>query len=404
MPRPGIPLCTAPFTSFIVDPDKTVRPCCVWEGEHFGSLEDTHIDSILAGERMQETRALLADRKWPDGCLRCKDRAQQTGWSLQQDFLPGGASFSDEWNKGLTYIELNSTNLCNLACLHCSVKFSNEWERYDRMLNDEGLGLRFIAHHTAPDAPAPCHGGDAADSEPKVASVPDQLSGMDLSHLKTVMLKGGEPMMNRDAIALLQRLDELGVLCNVTVTVVTNGSVVNPKIKEFLSHAKSVNCCLSVDGVGAVQDYIRYGPSANDRIEASVHSLLELPQTRWSMLMSVMTYNVFTLPQVAEWWNRMSRHAPDRFDAVNFKHFVIDPVYLSVSALPDSLRQQLIARYEPMGSLYKNVIRTLKQPFHGDDVLQTFVEFTRIMDRYRTTSVTDAVPELAPLFVTRSAR
>src|SRR5262245_4508685 len=118
--------CTAPFTSLIVDPNKNVRPCCTFEGS-LGNLERDSLSDILNGPGWTEVKRQIANGETPQGCAACYEREKATGWSVRLCHYDPEKAKTDRWRHAITQMEINSTNVCNLACMHCSEEFSSRW-------------------------------------------------------------------------------------------------------------------------------------------------------------------------------------------------------------------------------------------------------------------------------------
>ena len=108
------PLCTAPFHSVLIDTDKTVKPCCAWADEPLGDLKITRIYDILNGTKLKAVQEQLLKNEWPIGCKSCKEREAITGYSTRL------TQYNDsivpyQINNNLTYLEFNSSTLCNLV-------------------------------------------------------------------------------------------------------------------------------------------------------------------------------------------------------------------------------------------------------------------------------------------------
>ena len=56
-------------------------------------------------------------------------------------------------------------------------------------------------------------------------------------------------MLNRDVPAVLEHLRGRGILQNVQVSIVSNGSIVNKLVLDLLRHARGVAMTLSVDTI-----------------------------------------------------------------------------------------------------------------------------------------------------------
>ena len=386
---PRRPLCVAPSTALLIDPDKTVRPCCRYFppiGAHVpGSFgigridEHTTVADVRDGAAWREVAGQLAAHEMPAGCRDCLQQERDSG-------LAGSREYDDEdWQQGITFLEINTSNICTLQCRHCDGHFSHRWARVQGM---------------------PTH---KADPELLLES----LRGIDLSHVKRVAFKGGEPLVNPDLVAVLKHLDAIGRLQHVTVRITTNGTVAPEEPLAWLRKARSCEFGISVDGVGDLQTYIRHGPSSLDKIERFLQVYGAIPRVRFGVIVSVMAYNVCTLPAIADWWRGLAGYPMGNrwiqrwrrwrgraeFRPISFQHFVTSPKHLAVTCLQDHTRAQLVRRFQALDPLrYAQVIRMLQAPYAGDHIHDQWVLETLRKDRLLGRDFRAVLPELAAEF------
>jgi len=372
-----MPLCTAAHTALLIDVDKGVRPCCAYEGNHMpgsqsvASLGDVTLSEILGGLVWSGVRDQLARREVPPACLHCIEREKRVGSSQRLAMLNRQ---SPNWHKVITYLELNSSNLCNLQCRHCSPTFSSRWAKHAQRRGDTHAKVVF----------------------PDGELILRNLQSVDLQHLDYVAIKGGEPMLNSDVLVLLRHLDSIGVFKNITLHLVTNGTVINPAILDLMRRARSCQICLSIDGVGPVQTYIRHGGSEIEQIEEAIAVYAAMPNVQLSRNTSVMAYNIFRLDAIDDWWSGLATRFPGNYCGSGYALFVLWPEALAVDCLQDHTRKALAERYRTINpKLYGPVIRVLEQPFAGAERHDEFVRRTLQTDRELGRSYLDAVPELA---------
>jgi MoaA/NifB/PqqE/SkfB family radical SAM enzyme len=380
--KKSTPFCTAFHTSAVVDPDKGVRPCCTFDG-HLGNLKDESLAGVLDGAAWKAMQAEVEQGKVPKGCVKCMERERLTGWSVRTTYMQESRSIRDgSWRKGLTELEINSSNICNLSCTHCNVDFSSRWVKQVHALEERGVP----------------HGRHLSRQihEPDPEAMRAHLEGLDLRHLQIVRFKGGEPMLNKDVPVVLRYLDEIGVLRKIVVNVISNGSLVNAEVRDLLARAGTASMCVSVDGVAGVQEYIRRGPSEIGRIERFFESFAGLPNVYLSMSCSIMAYNVFHLDRIADWWNGHNLRWPARFRRQRFRLHVVEPPLLSVSVLQDDTRRALREKYARLDNAdYESVLQALEQPWAGARLHDQFVAYTRGMDELYGAKARDLIPELA---------
>jgi Radical SAM superfamily/4Fe-4S single cluster domain len=346
-----------------------------------GKIDDrTSLSSILRGAAWTQIASETESGKVPEGCSQCVQREQETGHAGRKDYD------DPDWDKGLTFLEINTSNICTLQCRHCDGHFSHRWAKLQGM---------------------PTH---KADSKLLIAN----LSALDLSALKRVAFKGGEPLLNPDLLAVLRHLDAIGRLSEVTVQITTNGSVAPTEPIALLKKARVCEIGISVDGSGDRQTYIRHGRSGTENIRELVRLYSAIRRARFGLIVSIMAYNVFDLPNIAKWWREIAghdlhskwqrrwRHWTGRpcFHPLGFWHFVTSPEHLSVTSLQDKTRESLAANYERLDPiLYSNVIKMLRQPFAGTRVHDRLVVETLRNDRLMGRSYRQDIPELIDEFV-----
>ncbi|MCA8950335.1 MAG: radical SAM protein [Planctomycetes bacterium] len=325
---------------------------------------DCSISDVIHGEIWRGVTDDFANGRVPAGCTDCMNRERQTGYSKRKYF------YRPNWRSGITFLEVNSTNLCPLQCRHCGQHLSHRWAR---------------------QRGAPVH-------KPDSALLLKNLRELDLSHLERVAFKGGEPMMNSDVPTVLAHLQDIGRLSEVTVVFTTSGSLIREDVVPWLSAAKRTYFGISIDGIDEVQTYIRHGPSNVARIDDFVRFYSQVPRVAFGMQPSVMIYNVFSLDRMAEWWRGLPGRVPGSVvGGPRFENMVLLPPELSVRCLSDATRARLADRYEQLDpKLYANVVRTLRLPFAGAEIHDQFVHLTRKVDRMFGRPVLESVPELAP--------
>jgi radical SAM protein with 4Fe4S-binding SPASM domain len=367
------PLCTAPFTAFLVDPNKNVKPCCNWCGLPLGNIERSTFQEIKDDSPWRKMVADLKNHIWPQGCLACKYREELTGWSVRSQFVRGGTFFNEQWNDGITYLEFNDSNICNLACLHCSSAFSTSWRK-----QDEAIGR----------SSSPVHG-------PNPQVVRDILRNID-DRLERLMIKGGEPFLNTDVVLLLEELDNMKLLQKLRINIVTNGSQpyspLAQRIHTLLGKARSVGILLSIDGVGEVQKYIRHGKGSDiGTIETFIKKFLENGNTDIALLTSITALNVFYLDQLAAWWQSLPYKS---LSIPSFKLFVLQPEFLSLASLTEQSRLRLASRYES-NSLYEMVVGCLRKAKTNDHLRKHLSRYIKAVDQFRGTDCFRSIPAFA---------
>lgn len=395
-------LCPAPFTAILVDTNKGVRPCCVYE-KYVGNLKTESIVSITSSDEWKQIKQQMLSNEWPTLCLSCKEREDLSGgWSVRYLFNSNTFDVTGWEEEKLTYLEFNGSNICNLACLHCGPGFSSRWvadqKKVLKIYNTYDLAKKKKLESF--DA-VMVHDNDVISRSPKM-HLPDpglileNLKLLDLTNLRTINFKGGEPFLNSETLTILNYLDEQSILQNVNIVISSNGTYINDEILEVLKKCKWINIHISLDGVDDLFNYIRYGDAKFTDIEPVVARLSELPNILIYFQCSVMNYNAFNLIDIRNWVYNLSKKYNRIHDFAGFSNCVQSPNYLSIRTLSDDTRKNLVELYKTnmMANEFEQVIRTLENEYIGNDVHNLWIDFTNLMEATRQNNILNIVPAL----------
>ena len=315
------------------------------------------------------------------------------------------ASFKEDIaNEKLTYIEFNGSNICNLACVHCHSLYSSKWhiERkklikivntYDLPKQDRMASIRPIEVGEYRE-----NDGTTLDKMhlPNPKLVLENLKQIDLTQLITINFRGGEPFLNSETQAVLEYIDTQGLLDNINISVTTNGTYINEEVISLLKKCKSVHINLSIDGVGDLFKYIRYGDAKFETIEPNIAKLNEIPNAGILISVASMNYNAFNLLEIRDWTILMSAKYNKVQRLAGFNNCVVSPNYLSLATLSDDARKHLIEFYtkNSIDNEFQYVINLLSNDFLGEQIHTQWVEYTELLETVRGNKITNIVPQL----------
>jgi organic radical activating enzyme len=154
---------------------------------------------------------------------------------------------------------------------------------------------------------------------------------------RRIKILGGEPLLDRTAITILQNIPAEDKK-KITLSFVTNGSVDLVVTDQLLTGYRDINYVVSIDGIGARQDYIRRGSNWNN-VANNIEKWIETnPGKRLDFHTTVQAMNVAGISELENW-------AADRSIVVGFG--VLDqPDFLSFSAIPPKLKSSLNTNQE----------------------------------------------------------
>jgi len=249
--------------------------CCV-------SKKSAATDTIdMNHQDLQKSRQYFLDTgELPDDCSYCKNAEKDSRSSRRL----GRYNLFAKDNKfpikiQLTKLDYNCDNICNLKCIICTGGYSSAW------LEDEvKLGLR-------------------QTSNIKKTKSNDVFKNLDVSNLETVYFNGGEPLMTKDHINVINYIIEHGNPANVEILYSSNGTFFpSPAIIELWSKFRKVKINFSIDAVGSAFSYVRY-PANWESVEQNLlnYKKLELSNFESSILASVGVHNILYYDELYKW-------------------------------------------------------------------------------------------------------
>lgn len=232
------------------------------------------------------------------------------------------------------------------------------------------------------------------------------------SDLKKIHLAGGEPLLIKECWKFLRRLIDTGIAKNLILSYNTNLSLLPQEARELWPSFKEVHILASMDGVGEVNEFIRY-PLGWETFEKNLKTLdqerdvfnirhLEIHPT-------AQVYNIKRIPEICDYiaTNFKSVIPVPRFDIVHW------PLEFDPQILPSFYREEACAMIEDYISSLSGGRNNLSV-FHRDQLVQNLKSLTHhlraadksshfhsfkrlndIFDRTRGQRTFDFIPELA---------
>ena len=321
--------------------DGTVKNCIRSAGT-VGNIQQQPITEILHGPKNLATQQQMLAHQPASHCWPCYDLEQnKKGFDIISDrvfylrelktvpmtvFQPG--------KHDLHTVDVRWTNLCNFACVYCGPEFSSRW------------AAELEANITQPNQ-----------------QQLDDFENYILAHgpqLKHVYLAGGEPLLIRQNLRLLDSLSP-----DVNLRINTNLSQVDTRIFERICTFQNVHWIVSVETMADEFEYIRYGGKWQDFLQ-NLDTISALGhKITFNMLHFVLNYD--SIFGCVDFLQARGFHA---------NSFVIgpllQPLHLNIRHLPDhvlqSVKLELGTRIDLgpgylLEDSYKNMLRYLHTPF-----------------------------------------
>jgi len=265
--------CPIPWTGFMYNSNGDIMNC-IRSQLPIGNLQDKSIHDILA-ENTKIKQNMLEHKDGP-GCYVCYNlEKNKKSYDIVSDRVfylkelkeVDNTLYDNLNNFDLHKIDIRWSNVCNHACVYCSSDYSSKWA------NELKIKV----------------------SEPPKERIEELKQFVfDNAHkLKHVYLAGGEPLLMKENLELLNILQERNP--NVNIRVNTNLSKTGTNVFEKITEFKNVHWTVSLDTIEKQFEYIRYGGVWNDFLDnLKIISKLD-HKISFNMLWYAMNYkSIFT--------------------------------------------------------------------------------------------------------------
>jgi len=284
-------------------------------------------------------------------------------------------------------VDLKPGNTCNLACRTCWPEVSSKWYRDYWEVE---------AREQEPDYRKYLEGWR------RIRTSYDRDNAQLWSDLETWFsdveyydIYGAEPMLLDNVFVILQKSVASGRAAQQSIHINTNCTVWNQDYIDILAQFKNVVIDVSIDGVGAHYDYIRYGETWST-VETNLARYQNLVRNhkniRMHVCITVCILNVLQVQELQEYF--CARGVPV------FYNMVHHPQYLNVRALPDSIKQQVRTKLEAGAPNWQitSILDFMDMPLNNQPALWIkFLESTKKLDLLRQQDLALTFPELAEM-------
>ena len=354
--------CPLPWVHRFVQPSG-IKICCTSNRQLNVSISEFNQSKYLA-----DVKETIVSGQVPSECQKCVSD-EGMGLTSTRTFA------LQEWplhTDSVQYIDLRYNNLCNFACRTCEPEFSSTIAH--EIKQHPELAKLYNAAGTQLD-----YSNLVKDLEPHYYT------------LKKLNLTGGEPLLIKENLQLLEKLIDIG-RTDIQLLITTNVSTVNPKMLMLISQFDDVHWTLSIDAVGEAAEYVRYG-SKWSVIEKNVHDILGLNHSV-SINTTVSAYSILTLSKLLEWFDNLKSTYTNQPLEIMF-HPVKWPEHLAPQVTP--YRDRALLELERSIDILKtiknnpgheldnlNSLQTiLKNSIINTSLSEKFFKFTHQLDKIR---------------------
>lgn len=408
-------LCPMAWLATGVSAPGLLRLCCNSDAKGFvtgsdGSaiefLKQSSINEYYNNDFMKNIRAQMKSGEVPPACNRCAEIESHGLESPRKWYLK---KFGKDLNEALNetspdgtltsvkikYLDFALGGKCNLRCRMClpevSTTIAREWL---------SLGLDFNASHVA--------AAERAGNAP-VDDKFDTFIRSVLPHLSEIQFTSGEPLLSKHHLFLLETAIASGLSSQISLVYFTNLTHVPKGIENLWAQFKRVSVFVSLDGTGALNDYIRY-PSKWSKIANNFDFLVRLKMESHHLDVYVNTvfqsYSLLGLSDLIRFLIPYRAAVPP-IPALNY---IGHPAFHDPAALPREIKLLALNRINKVLEEFHQELEPFPETknqlqVHLDrmisverpDLLPQFVDFTLGLDRQRNQNILDVIPEFESL-------
>ena len=344
-------ICRMPWSAITVTTTGEIKPCCVYNGNAGYYNNPSDLLNAFYGEEFNYIRQQMMNGNTPKGCEGCaikNSNGQASKMTKYSEWLKreNKQVRLTEKPDAPIFIELATSNSCNLTCVTCDSRFSSKWIKLDKEYKNKH-SFRQQAYNEARQF--------SLDE-----TLVDELIEISKNAELGIELIGGEPLYHKTTIKYLSEIAKIKP--DLPISITTNLTILTDGILDILSKLNNLTVNVSIDGTDKIYEYIR---GFDYQIIKS--NLMKLNQIKPRALLintCISIYNIFNLYDIIAELHNLGK--------LRFNTIVYQPDYLCVNILPENLKIQTLAQLYTVIKDYKELNNT------GLNQLKSFANYLAI--------------------------
>jgi len=377
MPKRNNAFCIKPWTQACIRTNGDITLCCQSLEKSNFNLKTSTIDAWWNSEFVSTVRTQMLSKVIPDACRMCEAEESASSESLRQKSNREYKIFEQYAGKMLTHyqypplapidIEIQLTNLCNLKCLMCY-----EWSSSSILTENKRLKINI----------------EPVDDYTVAEEELNKLRDWVMTKPAAINFRGGEPMMVPEIKKLIQWGIEQKLLSDTVIHITTNATKLDDEWLSILSSIKQLRLMVSVDAIGATNDYIRSGSNWNI-IETNIAKLSRIPEINLVVHATIQNLNILSIGELITWCESNNYF----FDF----SILVDPAIFNFINLPTELLTEAVTNLNEVLDNAGNASRLIKiieqnTQFNSANWIK-FKNEINMRDQARNTSILDIIPQ-----------
>jgi organic radical activating enzyme len=384
--------CSLPWIHLATHPDGGATLCCVSDHRNAASrarnfeplqyldVNTSSIDDIMNSDYYKQTRLEMLNNQIPHACKRCYQE-EANGVRSKRIEENERLGFTEDMARAITqsdgtipvnfkFVELRLGNLCNLKCRTCNPMSSTNWIQPYQKLQEE---LKFVTHYDRKINSSWTESDEFWDDLFKHSE-----------DIQLIYVNGGEPTLVEKHWKYLEELIKRGLNKQITLWYNINMTNLPDKLIDLWKEFKKVQVTCSIDDLGERNDYIRAGSEWNNVI-ANLDKIQSYPWIEASVCQTVGWMNVFYINDFIKFMRQRNLHV--------HLNYVYDPEFLSIKALPASLKQIVLERCTDLNQWELNSLQSQFIDHSDMTLLNRGFEYNNWLDKNNKVEFYKVFPE-----------
>lgn len=375
-------ICILPWIHAHIHTTGNVYPCCHSISSNasiMGNVKSDSIESIINSDNMKKLRLNMLSNVKSSVCTKCYEmedseiishRIRHNDYFKKHFNIIESTAPDGTIDPTIKFIDVRFSNICNLKCRTCYHELSSS------IAAEEGRKIIMIK------------------------ALPDyDIFEKQYSNIERIYFAGGEPLLMKEHLDLLQKLIVNGVSKNIVLDY--NSNITNLEFKgnnftNLWQEFKNVNISASIDAIGKHGEYIRHGCKW-DTIEKNITVLSQYVSVNLSLTAS--TLNISSIIDTHKYLVKEK--------IINDKvklsiGYVISPSFYSAKIIPEPVREDILSninRYigelktDPFIEQLRMLTNFLKTGKYNPALFKKFLSDSVRLDNIRREDIFDTFPE-----------
>jgi len=366
-------------------------------------INNNSLENAWNSEDIRQARLRMINGESVPACVKCVEQ-EDRGYQSMRDKRDMALNFVRTEKDGSVVhapssIELHLGNLCNLKCKMCGQQYSNQiGKELLEIGKDDPDFLEWISKESG-NVNIWTNNLSVEYRWFQNKKIKNKLFNYIANHITDMVVIGGEPTVIPEFWELFEYLEQRDRLNNMSITLTTNLTNVNPKMTNWLPRLKSWKVWASVDGLGERTEYIRY-PSNFKKVCDNLDfykGLLAHNNGKIVLSPAIQLLNIDQLDDILRWWLDFSGgDLSDKF-GVSWLAQVWYPTICNYDILPIEHKKRVADKlelsipefeaYKEINTWYKNQIDNLRRDTYTEEqkqhFIKAFIRFNDTQDRHR---------------------